>query len=994
MTIKQLNSSPAAENAPTPAPNFGWDAIPLDSRWLMAESTPFFGAPILVADNGNHAVVEQRAVGVVVVVANGEMQAQSASGDIRMLKPGDTIYLHDTLSTSARGFAKIRLQDGTIFQLGPSSRMSLDSYSYHQESGGGEFESSIFLGVFRFISGKISDDNQGRHTLIHTPTATIGIRGSALNIEVAQDGTTTVLHAKGLIDVYSPLDANGVSVWEPGTRVVIAPNQITARVDAASADMVRHFEQHWRPIEFSEQIHQPDVNDQDNPQEPVPPTTPESMAANAASLQSPPASQEPASPELEAVQADSRHTIQTTPIIAMAPTLASVAVEPPVPSLAVPALEPVNLASTQPEPRALETVPMLVAKPLPAEPPAPPAAESIDAPAEAVPIITLMEDHGQLIDVDSGTGALFITRQPEHGMVWISSATQLAYTPFPGFSGTDTLAYQTRNAGAAPGPPQVEVNLTVPELKTAVNTELAVLAAPRHGELQQGADGSWTFWPHADFAGTDQLTYQTGSTTHTVQITVLPINDPPYARAPLPTLDTRANTPVELSLAAIAATLADKEGHEIHLAQAHVQHGVLQWQDERLFFVPEADFTGVAALDFAVQDSEGAVSCFHMPITIHAPSDNDMPPAQDVGRSEGPARAHADVLVAAADFPIHLPVAALLANDQGKDIQIASVSSYSAGGIAALVGSEVILTQPATAATELQFSYTLRDGQGHTDTAQARVLLTKSCAMPAPNGDSAQSVKANADFFTLDSRQPLIFPVEPLLANDIGAGLQVTRVFHTAEAKLTLTSEGRLILALEREPPDQLEFSYEIQDIYGNTSQAQVHLAFTHSTQPPPIAAPANHAPLAQPDTLMMPENPWHVDTGLLVEHLLINDIDADGDTLRLARYADAQGMKITLSGTDTVLQLTGDSHAPAGFRYAIQDEPGEIAWTDVRVFLQPPSSGKETETAPDTRAMDTPLLQESLPATTTASQVAAPLAWIAPLDQGWQQDWQTHFLP
>ena len=205
----------------------GVDNLPIDSKWI-AEQVIEQAPSIQVADLAGSAT-GKTVIGVTTLVVDGPAKANN-QGVERILKIGDPIYLYDTLLTGSRTYLKVTLKDGTVFQLGPSSRATLDAYEYQSatkvSAASGDFEASIFSGVFRFISGAIGDDHQGQHSRLNTPSATIGIRGSEIDGQILQDGSTVILHTEGLIDIHPRFNLNVLTIFEPGTLIEIPASRI------------------------------------------------------------------------------------------------------------------------------------------------------------------------------------------------------------------------------------------------------------------------------------------------------------------------------------------------------------------------------------------------------------------------------------------------------------------------------------------------------------------------------------------------------------------------------------------------------------------------------------------------------------------------------------------------------------------------------------------------------------------------------------------------
>ncbi|HIJ85849.1 MAG TPA: hypothetical protein HPQ00_16825, partial [Magnetococcales bacterium] len=151
----------------------------------------------------------------------GTVMAKGGDGVERALKEGDPVYQGEVLQTQKGGLIKLILADGTVFQLGEAARAILDKFIYDPEAGQGGFAATVTRGIFSFESGAISGLNTGRHSTIKTPTAVIGIRGSQLSGEVQEDGSTTVVHTAGILDISDAKGQGTVTLIEPGTATQV-----------------------------------------------------------------------------------------------------------------------------------------------------------------------------------------------------------------------------------------------------------------------------------------------------------------------------------------------------------------------------------------------------------------------------------------------------------------------------------------------------------------------------------------------------------------------------------------------------------------------------------------------------------------------------------------------------------------------------------------------------------------------------------------------------
>ena len=99
----------------------------------------------------------------------------------------------ETVETPRDGAVHLRFDDQTQFRVGSESKAKLDRFVYDPQRGTGEMTLELSKGVFRFVSGRM----QKQGYLIVTPTATIGIRGTDILIEVFANGDTIVTVLEG-----------------------------------------------------------------------------------------------------------------------------------------------------------------------------------------------------------------------------------------------------------------------------------------------------------------------------------------------------------------------------------------------------------------------------------------------------------------------------------------------------------------------------------------------------------------------------------------------------------------------------------------------------------------------------------------------------------------------------------------------------------------------------------------------------------------------------
>ena len=99
------------------------------------------------------------------------------------LKVGSEIYEGDTILTDSDGAIGITFSDGSILTAGSSSKVIIDNYLFNLTEKKLAFLSQVLKGSVTFMSGAINKLAPGS-VRFKTPTATLGLRGTKVIIEV------------------------------------------------------------------------------------------------------------------------------------------------------------------------------------------------------------------------------------------------------------------------------------------------------------------------------------------------------------------------------------------------------------------------------------------------------------------------------------------------------------------------------------------------------------------------------------------------------------------------------------------------------------------------------------------------------------------------------------------------------------------------------------------------------------------------------------------
>lgn len=139
----------------------------------------------------------------------------------RVLALGDTVYLDEQITAGDDSRTQLIFLDETTLTLGPGSVTRLDRFVFDPARNTGDVVIHTTKGLFRFVTGNLNSNSYK----IQTPTATIGIRGTVLDIAVDGSGAVTV----GVLEGGATLRSLR------GVAVDIRPGQMSSVRDRRSA---------------------------------------------------------------------------------------------------------------------------------------------------------------------------------------------------------------------------------------------------------------------------------------------------------------------------------------------------------------------------------------------------------------------------------------------------------------------------------------------------------------------------------------------------------------------------------------------------------------------------------------------------------------------------------------------------------------------------------------------------------------------------------------
>jgi hypothetical protein len=242
---------------------------------------------------------------------------------------------------------------------------------------------------------------------------------------------------------------------------------------------------------------------------------------------------------------------------------------------------------------------------------------------------------------------------------------------------------------------------------------ITAVTQPANGTAANNGDGTITYTPNTSFVGTDGFNYTINdgnghsSSAHvTVFVTEAP-NQPPNAVNDVAT--TVSNSSVVIS---VLANDTDPDGDTLSVANV-TQPGngaVVINPNQTITYTPNPGFVGNDSFSYTADDGHGGTDTASVAVTItEAP--NRPPDAVN------------DAATTQENTPVTINV---LANDTDPDGNSLSVVSVTQGGHGAVTnngnGTVTYNPSPAFAGTD-QFTYTISDGRGGSDTANVAVTV-------------------------------------------------------------------------------------------------------------------------------------------------------------------------------------------------------------------------------------------------------------------------------
>lgn len=162
-----------------------------------------------------------------VVEVSGDIAAFDGQGQKRSVASGGSVYPGDTVQTGPGARAVLAFRDDSRLTLGADTRFKVESFVFDKKAPSeGRFLVSLVRGSMRALTGLIGKANT-RNVGFLTPTATIGIRGTGLDLDCQAAAACSFFTWLGSIEV-KPTGESALQVLQAGEGLYVGRDGIRA----------------------------------------------------------------------------------------------------------------------------------------------------------------------------------------------------------------------------------------------------------------------------------------------------------------------------------------------------------------------------------------------------------------------------------------------------------------------------------------------------------------------------------------------------------------------------------------------------------------------------------------------------------------------------------------------------------------------------------------------------------------------------------------------
>ena len=450
-------------------------------------------------------------------------------------------------------------------------------------------------------------------------------------------------------------------------------------------------------------------------------------------------------------------------------------------------------------------------------------------------------------DTDPNADVLSIAsfNQGDNGAV-TQVGNELVYTPVADFTGTDSFTYiVTDPAGnQSTGTVTVTVVVATSNAPVAVNDSatttsgtpvaIDVLAndTDPNGDVlsiasfNQGDNGAVTqvgnelvYTPVAGFTGADSFTYTVTDpagngteATAIITVTSVTLNTPV---ANVDQVETMQNTPVTIM---VLDNDTDPNGDTLSISAvgSEAAHGTAKQNGSSIVYTPDTGFTGDDKFTYTITNSDGNTAKTDVFVKINA-SGGNLSTVNDLYT---------------VDMNSSNNLFDVISNDEvpatGATVSIVIAPG---NGSASVVDNKVVYTPAANFSGLDKLKYRLTDDRGYT--SETFVDITVS-------GTTNPGNLVLKDDYLLIALNNTVTQTLPVLANDVGDGLEIISVSTPRYGTAVVSADGKSIrYTLRSGYCNDHSFTYVVKDKYGNQAQATVVIDVLPANVSDPNSPPA-----------------------------------------------------------------------------------------------------------------------------------------------------------
>src|SRR6185436_17942972 len=543
-------------------------------------------------------------------------------------------------------------------------------------------------------------------------------------------------------------------------------------------------------------------------------------------------------------------------------------------------------------------------------------------------------------DVDGNSLNAVLVSGPTNGDLALNNNGSFSYTPALNYAGSDSFTYKANDGQADSTVATVSITIeAVNDAPVAVNdsfttaedTALNVVASgvlandsdvdgnslnavlvsgPTNGDLALNNNGSFSYTPALNYAGSDSFTYkandgQADSTVATVSITIEAVNDAPVAVND--SFTTAEDTALNVVASGVLANDSDVDGNSLNaVLVSGPTNGDLALNNNGSFsYTPALNYAGSDSFTYKANDGQADSAVATVSITIEAV--NDAPVAVN------------DSFTTAEDTALNVVASGVLANDSdvdGNSLNAVLVSGPTNGDLALNNNGSFSYTPALNYAGSDSFTYKANDGQA--DSAVATVSITIEAVNDAP-------VAVN-DSFTTAEDTALNVVASGVLSNDSdvdGDSLSAVLVSGPSNGDLALNNNGSFSYTPALNYAGSDSFTYKANDGQADSAVATVSIT---------IEA-VNDAPVAVNDSFTTAE-----DTALNVvaSGVLANDSDVDGNSLNAVLVSGPTNGDLALNNNGSFSYTPALNYAGSdSFTYKANDGQADSAVATVSITIE-----------------------------------------------------------